>query len=161
MTEANKKYSEEVSSLKSKLNTVMLNKPKERQAQRAANADIEEYKKFNTEAKAEDIKKKSQQYIEKYRKIYGAERKEIEISDKEWEAIQSGAVSENILNSIIANSNIDILRQKATPRTTRELSSSKIRLIKAYSNSNHTISEIASKLGISISTVEKYLKGEN
>lgn len=159
--EANKKYSEEVSSLKSKLNTVMLNKPKERQAQRAANVDIEEYKKFNTEAKAEDIKKKSQQYIEKYRKIYGAERKEIEISDKEWEAIQSGAVSENILSSIIANSNIDILRQKATPRANRELSSSKIRLIKAYANSNHTISEIASKLGISISTVEKYLKGEN
>ena len=83
----------------------------------------------------------------------------ITITDREWEAIQAGAISENNLNKILNNADISVLRQKATPKATVELSQAKIDRIKAMSSS-YTLSQIADKLGISSSTVSKYLKGK-
>ena len=83
----------------------------------------------------------------------------IEITDREWEAIQAGAISETKLKQILNNTDIDKLRERATPRATVELSSVKINRIKAMSAS-YTNQQIAEKLGISPATVTKYLKEE-
>lgn len=165
---AKKTYQKEVSSLMSKLNNALLNTTRERAALRLANAEInskkEIYKKENgTDMKPADAKKVSQQAVSKYRqKVKSVARRDrdIEISDKEWAAIQAGAISENTLKKILNNTNIDTLRQRATPKATSSLSSAQVSRIKALSASNYTLNEIANKLGVSTSTVSKYLKGK-
>ena len=159
---ANNAYKEEVRSLKEKLNAALLNNPREREAQRIANAKIARIKEEAPDMKKSDIKKASQRELNKARTQVGSvsrRNREIDITDNEWKAIQAGAVSENILKNILNNSNIDKLRERATPRGKKNaLSDSQIIRMKALSAS-YTIAQIADKMGISPSTVSKYLKG--
>ena len=54
----------------------------------------------------------------------------------------------------------DELRQRATPRDSKTISSAKAARIQNMSaTGNYTIAEIANQLGLSASTVRKYLKG--
>ena len=111
-----------------------------------------------------DIKKASQQALTKYRSEVNSvsrSKRSIEITDREWEAIQAGAISENKLKQILNNTDVDNLRQRATPRATTNISQAKIDRIKAMSNSNYSLSEISKALGIPTSTVANYLKGVN
>ena len=161
---ANQIYKKEVASLLSKLNLSRLNAPKEREAQRRANAEVLSKIKSNPNMKPGDVKKIRQQALTKYRLQVGSisrRKRNIDITDNEWNAIQSGAVSESILKKILDNTDVDKLRQRATPKNTSTLSSAKINRIKSLSNSNYTVGEIAKILGVSPSTVSKYLKGKN
>lgn len=154
-------YQQEVNSLMSKLNTALLNAPRERQAQLRANAEINAKKLNNPNMKAGDIKKASQQALTKYRNQVGSvarSKRSIKITDNEWAAIQAGAISENYLKKILNNTDIETLRERATPRATTTISQAKINRIKSLSASNYTLSEIARKLGISTTTVSNYLK---
>ena len=158
---AKETYKQEVSSLNTKLNTALLNTTRERAAQRKANAEVNAKKQADPTMKPGDIKKVSQQALSKARnELNSVSRRDrsIKITDKEWEAIQAGAVSENVLKKILDNTDVDTLRERATPRTTKELSSAKISRIKAMSAS-YTLQQIADKMGVSVSTVSKYLKG--
>ena len=160
---AKRTYQKEVDSLMSKLNTAELNTTREREAQRRANVEINAKKLADPTMKSDDIKKISQRALTKYRQEVGSvSRKDrsIVIDDREWEAIQAGAISETQLNKILNNTDIDNLRERATPRSTTSLSNSQISRIKALSAS-YTLSEIANKLSISPTTVSKYLKGVN
>lgn len=155
-------YKAEVEALMRKLETSELNAPRERQAQRLANAEINAKKKANPDMKKADIKKASQQALTKYRNKVGAKRHPINITNKEWEAIQAGAISENVLTKILKNADSDNLRQLATPRATTKLSATKINKIKAMSSSNkYSLAEIAKACGVSTATVSNYLKGAN
>ena len=159
--QAKAKYAEEVSSLNKKLNTALLNTTKERAAQRMANAEVAAKTK-GKEIKPADKKKMAQQALTKYRTEVGSvarRNRSIDITDKEWEAIQAGAITENTLKKILNNTDIDVLRQKATPKATTTLSSAKINRIKAMSASNYTLEEIAKALGVPTSTVYGYAKG--
>ena len=161
---ANQIYKKEVASLLSKLNLSRLNAPKEREAQRRANAEVLAKIRSNPNMKPGDVKKLRQQALTKYRLQVGSisrRKRNIDITDNEWNAIQSGAVSESILKKILDNTDVDKLRQRATPKNTSTLSSAKINRIKSLSNSNYTVGEIAKILGVSPSTVSKYLKGKN
>lgn len=158
-------YRTEVDSLKRKLDNAMLNKTRERAAQRMANAEIQSKTKAGQLDKSNksDVKKASQRALSKYRTEVGSisrRDRNIDITDKEWEAIQAGAISPNRLKQILNNADVDKLRQRATPRTTTTLSQAKINKIKTMSAS-YTIGQIADTLGISTSTVSKYLKGAN
>ena len=161
---ANQIYKKEVASLLSKLNLSRLNAPKEREAQRRANAEVLAKIRSNPNMKPGDVKKLRQQALTKYRLQVGSisrRKRNIDITDNEWNAIQSGAVSESILKKILDNTDVDKLRQRATPKNASTLSSAKINRIKSLSNSNYTVGEIAKILGVSPSTVSKYLKGKN
>lgn len=162
---AKKAYQGEVQSLMDKLNTALLNAPKERQAQLKANAEvnakIKKAKEEGKELQKDEIKKASQQALTKYRNSVGSvsrTERSIKITDREWEAIQAGAISENYLKKILNNTDIDSLRERATPRTGNSISQATINRIKAMSASNYTIGEIAKKLHVSASAVSKYLK---
>lgn len=175
-------YQTEVKSLNDKLNNALLNAPRERQATLKANAEVQRkvdaakaaIKKENPEAtnreinklvrKKIDVKKTGQQALTKYRTEAGSVKRSdrsIKITDKEWEAIQAGAISENVLKKILANSDVDSLRQRATPRSTTTLSTAKINRIKAMRASGKTLNEIANALNVSASTVATYVKGVN
>ena len=107
-----------------------------------------------------EVKKASQQALAQARSSVGAKRSNIEITDKEWEAIQAGAISENKLTQILNNTNTDTIRQRATPRASTALSTAKQNRIAALSASGYSTSEIAEALGVSSSTVSKYLNGK-
>jgi DNA-binding NarL/FixJ family response regulator len=160
---AAKTYQKEVDSLMARLNEAEKNSVRERQAIRLANAEVKAKKEANPDMDKGDIRKANQKAMTKYRQEVGAvsrRDRNIKISDREWEAIQAGAISENKLKRILANADIDELRQRATPRDTKTISSSKANRIKSMSASgNYTISQIANQLGLSTTTVQKYLKG--
>lgn len=150
-------YQNEVYSLNAKLNVALKNAPRERQAQIIANATVTAKKQANPDMTNAEIKKANQQALTAARKQVGAERKPVVITDREWEAIQAGAISESKLTQILNNADIDSLRQRATPRATTTLSTAKQNKIVSMSASGYSTSEIAEALGISTSTVSKYL----
>lgn len=150
-------YQQEVDSLEAHLNAALKNAPRERRAQVLANAAVAAKKQSNPDMTKAEIKKANQQELVKARKKVGAERIPIEITDREWEAIQAGAISENKLNQILNHVDIDSLRQRATPRSTSVLSDAKQSKIASMRASGYSTSEIAESLGVSSSTVSKYL----
>lgn len=159
---AKEKYRAEYDSLMAKLNDAKLNTIKERAAQRMAYSEVADKQKTISDMTKGDLKKARQMAISKAREEVGSlsrRDRNIEITDREWEAIQAGAISETKLKQILNNTDIDKLRERATPRATVELSSVKINRIKAMSAS-YTNQQIAEKLGISPATVTKYLKEE-
>ena len=155
---AKETYQEEVDHLMAQLNVALRNAPRERQAQVIANATVAAKKQENPDMTKSEIKKASQQALTAARTTVGASRETISISDREWEAIQAGAISENRLTQIINNVDIDTLRQRATPRSTTVLSTAKVNKIASMSASGYSTAEIAEALGVSTSTVNKYLK---
>ncbi|KLO67786.1 phage tail protein [Enterococcus cecorum] len=159
---AKEKYRAEYDSLMAKLNDAKLNTIKERAAQRMAYSEVADKQKTISDMTKGDLKKARQMAISKAREEVGSlsrRDRNIEITDREWEAIQAGAISETKLKQILNNTDIDKLRERATPRATVELSPVKINRIKAMSAS-YTNQQIAEKLGISPATVTKYLKEE-
>jgi predicted transcriptional regulator len=153
-------YQEEVDSLSAKLNVALKNAPRERQAQVIANAAVNAKKQDNPDMKPVEIKKIGQQELTRARATVGAKRETIKVTDREWEAIQAGAISENKLAQIINNVDIDDLRQRATPRTTTSLSTAKINRISSMNASGYSTAEIAKALGVSTTTVSNYLNGK-
>lgn len=154
---AKETYQAEVDSLNAKLNVALKNAPRERQAQTMANAVVAAKKQDNPGMTSGEIKKASQQALTQARAAVGAKRETIKITDREWEAIQAGAISENKLTQIIDNVDIDSLRQRATPRATTSLSLAKQAKIASMNASGYSTSEIAEALGVSTSTVSDYL----
>ena len=157
---AAKTYKDEVKHIMDQLTEAKKNKPKERIAQTMANSVMKAKKEANPDMTNEEEKKYSQQELSKAREIVGAKRTTIKISDREWEAIQAGAISETKLKEVLNNTDIDEIRKKATPRSTATLSTAKINKAKAMAASGRTTQEIAQALGVSTTTVTKYLKGK-
>jgi DNA-binding CsgD family transcriptional regulator len=157
---AKKTYQEEVDSLLAKLNVALKNAPRERQALAIANAAVNAKKQANPDMTRGEIKKLSQQELTRARATVGAKRETIKITDREWDAIQAGAISENRLMQILNNTDIDDLRQRATPRATTSLSAAKINKIASMNASGYSTKEIADSIGVSTTTVSNYLKGK-
>jgi hypothetical protein len=157
-TEAKEKYKPERDHLLAQLAIAKANAPRERAAQIMANATMEAKRQDNPDMTPKEKKKAAQMALTAARQAVGAQRQTIEISDREWEAIQAGAISENQLYSILKATDVDKLRERATPRETTTLSTAKMNKINAMKASGYTIDEIAEAIGISTSTVNKYLK---
>lgn len=155
---AKKTYQREVDSLNAKLNLAKSNAPKERRAQVLANAKIASMRQEYPDMTKAEIKKASQRALTQARTSVGAHREPIKFTDREWEAIQAGAISPSKLEQMIPKVDSDNLKQYATPRATTQLSNAKISKINAMKNSGYSTSEIAEALGVSSSTVSKYLK---
>lgn len=154
-------YQKEVASLNAKLNTAAKNAPKERRAQAIANSQVKAKIQDNPNMDKKEIKKASQLAINNARASVGASGKDtrITITDREWEAIQAGAITDSKLTQILRYSDPDVVRQKATPRVTTQLSTAKISKMKAMKASGYTNAEIADALGCSSSTITKYING--
>lgn len=162
--ELKKQYATELASIDAKLDRAAKNAPRERIAQVEAAAYIRKKTTENPYLKEkeykDDLKKLKQQSIAEARAKNGASKKEvfIELTPKEWEAVNKKAVSKTKLVQVTKNMDKDYLVKSVIPKQTTELSQAKVNRIKALSNSGNTISEIANVLGISPSTVSKYLK---
>ena len=156
--EARKKYAAEVKSLDEKLNIALQNRPVERKAQLIAGAKVRLIRQANPDMDKDDIKKLRGRCLTEARAITGAKKAQIHISDKEWEAIQNGAISNHRLEQIIDNADLDEVKQLAMPRNTVGMSSAKVSRAKAMQSRGYTLAEIADAMGVSVSTVNKALE---
>lgn len=155
---ATQTYKEEVQSLQDKLETAARNAPKERRASVIANSVVKAQIDSNPDMTKDEIKKARQNAIEDARVQVGASGRgtKVNITDREWEAIQAGAISDSKLTQILRYADSDRVKELATPKTTT-ISQARIARIKSMSNAGFTASEIADRLGLSSSTVSKYL----
>jgi len=155
---AKKTYSKEVDSLNAQLNIAYKNKPLGGQAKILANNVISEKSQENPNMENEQLKKIKSQALTEARNRVGAKKTPIYISDKEWEAIQAGAISTNTLTQIINNTDTDRLKQLATPRTISGMSPAKTAKAKSMLYSGYTQAEVADALGISVTTLRNNIE---
>ena len=159
---ANKTYKDEVASLESQLKVAQSNAPRERRAQAIANSVVKAKVQDNPSLKndKEALNKIKKTAIADARASVSASGKEtrITISDKEWEAIQAGAISDSKLSTILRYTNPDEIKERAMPRTTTQLSTAKKNKIQTMNASGYSIAEIAASIGVSTSTVSNYIR---
>nr|DAR94926.1 MAG TPA: RNA dependent RNA polymerase [Caudoviricetes sp.] len=155
---AAKIYAEEVLSMKDKVNRVKINRIKERQAQRmaevASKAELARRSEDET-LKKDEISRIKQQALNKARSMVGAERTPVTITDDEWDAVQSNAVSGTLLKELVSFMDDSQLKSLATPRSTKQMTDARKSKAKALLANGYTISQVAEALGVSASTIGK------
>ena len=154
---ARKTYSKEVESLNASLNRAKSKAPYERKAQLIANSKVAAARSDNPDLTKKELSKIGTQALASARASLGLKKSPIEISPKEWEAIQAGALSESNLEDILKRTDIDIIRDYATPASKKEITAAKRAQIKNYYNLGYTQDEISDMLGYSASTINKVL----
>lgn len=151
---AAKVYEEETKSLTAKLNLALKNAPLERMAQRYTAYTVRALRKDNPDMDKDELKKVKFQTLAAARVRVGANKTRIQVTPKEWEAIQAGAISNNMLIKILNNTDTDVIKQYATPRARVELSASQAAQIRAMlNNPNTTVADVANRFGVSASTI--------
>lgn len=161
---AAKIYRDEVDSLNAKLDIAARNAPRERRAQALANSQVKAKIQANPDladrANKKELDKVKRYAIEDARRSVGASGREtrINITDREWEAVQAGAISNTKLTQILRYSDPDVIKERALPRTTTTMSAAQISRMRAMQASGYTIAQIAENLGVSTSTISRNLK---
>ena len=150
---AKKAYAKEVASLEEQLYEAERNRPLERKAQLLANKWVQAAREADPSMDADDIKKLRGRKITEARIRIGAGKKNVDISPREWEAIQARAISKSKLNRILNNTDLDKVRQYAMPKSQKIMSTAKIARAKAMFNQGRTNDEVAEALGVSVSTL--------
>ena len=117
-------------------------------------------KQSNPELTSSQLKKLKGQALETARNRVGAGKERIQISDKEWEAIQAGAISSSKMREIFYYADPDRIRELATPRKATVATGPVMARAKALLGAGYTQSEIADMLGISASTLNSALGRE-
>jgi len=155
--EAAKVYAPEVASILNKLNDALKNKPLEQKAQVLANYKLRMWKAENPTAEFEDIKKHSGNFLKEARQRMGSAKHRIKLTPKEWEAIQAGAITQNRFLQILNNTDLDVIKEYATPREyVSKLSRNEIAYARnLLSQGRYTQAEIADLLGVSVSTLQR------
>lgn len=146
-------YQKEVNSLNAQLNIALMNAPLERRAQVLANTKVARQKKDNPDMDYDELKKVSYQALSDARYRVGAKKTAVEISPREWEAIQAGAISNTTLTKILLNTDLDSVKQLATPRTKTGMTPGKLARGKQMLATGYTQAEVASALGVSTTTL--------
>lgn len=153
-------YKEEVQQLNYKLDEALRNSPRERHAQMIVASQMKTWNADNPHSTSEERGKREAQFLARARAAVGAKRNNIYITNKEWEAIQAGAITKSRLLDIINHADKDRLKQLSMPQNFAKLSKVQVSRMKSLSNRGYTNEEIASQLGVSSSTVIRYLTGK-
>ena len=153
-------YKDEVESLNAKLKVALSNAPLERQVHLVGNKQVELRRAANPDMEPTQIKKLKGQVLNDMRERIGATKQRVEITQREWEAIEAGAISNSLLTQILNNTNLDVVQTYATPRSKILLSDTKLARAKIYQQQGRTLAEISDMLGVSVSTLSNALKGE-
>lgn len=153
-------YAAEVESLNRKLKAALSNKPFERRVHLVGNKIVQDRVTANPDMDRAQIKKLKGQVLADQRVRVGANKKPVLITQKEWNAIEAGAISNNLLAQILSNTDLDLIQSYAIPRTKSIMSESKITRARIYQSQGRALSEIADALGVSVSTLSRSLKGE-
>lgn len=153
-------YRSEVASLDRKLDAALKNAPLERQAQVLGQSIVSQRRQANPGMEAADVKKVEAQALAEARIRTGAHKDRIPITDREWEAIQAGAISNHKLEQILNNSKIEDIKELATPRQKNLMTPTATSRAKSMLASGFTQAEVADALGVSLTTLKVGLSGE-
>lgn len=156
--EAAKTYAPEVASLKEKYNNMVANKPKERKAMLIANANIKakiQEQGLDPTIDKKEIKKISSVEMQRARDSVGASgrKSKVTFTDREWEAVQAGAISDNMLTKFLNSSDSDEIVKRAMPKNATVMTSAKMSKASAMLRSGYSYAEIAKACGVPESTV--------
>jgi hypothetical protein len=160
---ANKVYKHEVQSLEAKLRRAEKNAPLERQAQVVANRIVAQRKQANPDMDKDELRKIKGQALNEARIRTGAKKTRIgtgdsQITNKEWEAIQAGAISNHKLERILRNADLDVIRERATPRPRTVMTDARMGQAKSMLARGFTYAEVADRLGVAQSTLKSSLE---
>lgn len=156
--EAAKTYAPEVESLQEKYNNMIANKPKERKAMLIANANIKakiQELGLDPTIDKKEIKKISSVEMQRARDSVGASgrKSKVTFTDREWEAVQAGAISDNMLTKFLNSSDSDEIVKRAMPKNVAVMTSAKMSKANAMLKSGYSYAEIAKACGVPESTV--------
>ena len=159
-------YANEVKSLKEKVNTAKVNAVLERRAARVTTIIVDDrmknypdrYNNSSADGKAH-LRKLRKQVMDQQRAILN-KAESFQITEREWEAIQAGALKKTFLNDVLNRANQDSVKKHAFPKETdyNAMSDANIARARAMLNSGFTQAEVAELFGISTSTLRKQLK---
>jgi len=157
---ARKLYAEEIKDLDDALFVAKQNAPLERKAQTLAGKLFSMKKASNPELEYDkDKKKKAQaQCMEEARYRIGAKKTNIDITDRQWEAIQAGAISSTKLEDILKNTDVDKLKKRALPRTPQGISPAKLATARTLVRNGYSAKEVADRLGVKVDTLYRALE---
>ena len=153
-------------SLTSKIHRAELEAPKERQANLIAKSYIDSLKQadpsLKDDANKDKLRKLSAKALDNARdQVNGGKhekRYRIELTDREWEAIQAGAISDTKFKTIIRYSDKNELKKRAMPRANTGIKASTLSRARILLNSGHSLAEVAEQLNVSASTLSKELR---
>lgn len=151
---ARRTYNKQVASLEAKLTLAVKNRPLERQAQLIANSVIKAKRDYNPNIDSDTLKKIKFQALAEARNRTGAGKQRIKITPDEWEAIQANAISASKLSEILNNADMDVVRELATPKEAKLMTSSKTSRAQVMLASGYTRAEVSAALGVSLSTLD-------
>lgn len=164
---AKQTYATEVASLNAKLNNALKNAPLERKAQVIATmvtkAKIEDNPELKDKSRKKEVDRiKSQAIYAARSRMEATSRKDrdIQITEKEWEAIQAGAISATKLTKILNNTDLDLIRSYATPKDKPVMTDTKKARAQALLNSGYTMAEVAEVLDVSTTTLRNSLDSD-
>lgn len=158
---AAKVYATEAASLSAKLAIAKRNSPLERQANTIAGQAIRKRREANPELKGDVLNKVKYQELTKARDRIGAQKELIEISPKEWAAIQAGAISNSHLEQILDNADLEIVRKMATPRPDRMMTRGKTAQAQGLLDQGYSKAEVAKRLRVSVSMLDLATSGDD
>ena len=159
--EAATKYANEVKTLDQKLNIALLNAPLERQAQlMATQTYYTKLKEGNYDFDSDQKKKLKSQAMAGARVIVGANKTLVDVTPREWEAIQAGAISNNKLVQILQNTDMDKIKKYATPAPESKLSTAKTTRAMTLLSRGYTQAEVADAIGVSVNELRNALAVE-
>jgi len=156
---ASKTYAAEVARLDSALMLAKTNAPFERQAQVFGNAVLKAKIAAYPSMTPAQLKKIKSQALNEGRRRAGAKKTKIVVSDREWQAIQAGAISNSKLLDILDNADMDVVREHATPKAKVLMTSAKQARAAALFKNGASRSEVAAQLGVSLSTLDAAVTG--
>lgn len=151
---ANKTYADEVASLNAKLKIALRNAPLERQAQLLASREVAAKFYANPNLDEEHRKRIKGRALDNARKkVNPGGKQSINITDREWEAINAGAITKTKLKAILGEANKDRVKQLASPRAGNPMSAAKVARAKSMLKLGHTQADVADALGVSVGTL--------
>lgn len=154
---ANKHYAAEVKSLEAKLRAAKMNAPLERKALILANVAVKQYIYDNPAIKNDNgaLKKLKGRTLNQKRLVTGALKQRVKFTDREWEAIQAGAVHHTFLKDLLRNADTKEVKQLAMPREKQTISPTRATRIKQMLGNGYTQKEVANMMDIPLSQVEQ------
>lgn len=154
-----RKYAPEVSSLRAALNRAIKQKPLERQAEIIAQGVVSKKVAANPDMSKKERAKIEYMAVETARARLGTDRKGTRVrpTPREWEAIQKGAISNAMLEEIVANADSDHIKKLAMPREKTHVTTAQQSRIMTLRSRGATHAEIAEALGLSVSQVKSVI----
>ena len=156
-------------SLAKKIALAELEAPKERQAQILAASIMKQKEKANPELKEKEnkdkIKKIAAKALDEARDAVNGgthtKRYKIDLTDREWEAIQAGAISDTQFERVIRYSDKNELKKRALPRQNTGMRASMKSRARLMLNAGYAPSTVAHELGISTEALAKEFNNFN